>query len=259
MTFPNSILIIGGSSGIGLATGLLFAASNHPVILIARNAEKLQKAADQIKAAGSPHVETWSVDLHDQKAVDNLISQKLYNLPAAITIEYLVNSAGVFQPKPFVEHTREDYRLYASLTESQYFLTQAVVKHMLDRQIKGSIVNIGSMWARQAVKLTPSSAYSMAKSGLHVLTQHLAIELAEFGIRVNCVSPAGVRTDAFFAAVPVDQRESVGKLFDKFHPVQRMGEAGEIAKAVEFLLSEQSSWTTGSILDVDGGVMAGRN
>jgi NAD(P)-dependent dehydrogenase (short-subunit alcohol dehydrogenase family) len=259
MTLPNTVLIVGGSSGIGLETALLFAARNHPVFLVARNPEKLKKAADQVKAAGSPRVDTLSVDLQDQKAVENFISQTLNQLPANVNIEFLVNSAGVFHPKPFVDHTREDYRLYASLTENHFFITQAVVRHMLDRKIKGSIVNIGSMWARQAIKLTPSSAYSIAKGGLHVLTQHLAIELAEFGIRVNCVSPAGVRNDAFFGSVPLDQREAVGKLFDKFHPVQRMGESGEIAKAVEFLLSENSSWTTGAILDVDGGVMAGRN
>lgn len=259
MTFPNTALIVGGSSGIGLATGMLLAERRHPLILIGRQTEKLEAASKQLKKAGAPRVDTWAVDLQDAQAVDKLIQGKLDQLPSDVTLEYLVNSAGVFFPKAFIEHTRDDYRMYAALTESQFFITQAVVKHMIARQVKGSIVNIGSMWARQAIKLTPSSAYSIAKSGLHVLTQHLAMELAEYGIRVNCVSPAGVRTDAFFASVPEDQRKNVGELFDKFHPLGRMAEAKEIAKSVDFLLGNGSSWTTGVIFDVDGGVMSGRN
>jgi NAD(P)-dependent dehydrogenase (short-subunit alcohol dehydrogenase family) len=123
----------------------------------------------------------------------------------------------------------------------------------------GSIVNIGSMWARQAVQATASSAYSMAKAGLHALTQHLAMELASAGIRVNAVSPAVVNTPIFESFIPREQVASVLKSFDSFHPIGRIGSAEEVSEIVAMLLSGKTSWVTGAIWDVDGGVMAGRN
>ena len=100
-------------------------------------------------------------------------------------IQYLVNAAGYFSPKPFLEHGKEDYRRYHDLNEATFFITQAVAKNMKANG-GGSIVNIGSMWAKQAIKATPSSAYSMAKAGLHSFTQHLAMELAHSPTRVIC-------------------------------------------------------------------------
>ncbi len=123
----------------------------------------------------------------------------------------------------------------------------------------GSIVNIGSMWAKQAIKATPSSAYSMAKAGLHSFTQHLAMELAEFNIRVNAVSPAVVVTPIYGAFIEEDKIEETLQSFNAFHPIGRVGRPHEIAKTIHFLLSDETAWVTGAIWDIDGGVMAGRN
>lgn len=92
-------------------------------------------------------------------------------------ISLLVNAAGVFLPKPFIEHEVADYDLYMSLNRAMFFITRDVVRNMVAAKINGAIVNIGSMWAKQAIAATPSSAYSMAKAGLHALTKNLAIEL----------------------------------------------------------------------------------
>ena len=152
-----------------------------------------------------------------------------------------------------------DHDKYADLNKSTFFITQAVARNM-QRNGGGAIVNVGSMWARQAVKATPSSAYSMAKAGLHALTQHLAMELAEFGIRVNAVSPAVVVTPIYGAFIHPEQIEQVlTSGFAAFHPIGRVTRAHDVANHIAFLLSEESSWTTGAIHDVDGGVMAGRN
>ena len=111
-------------------------------------------------------------------------------------IKYLVNAAGYFKPTPFLEHRPTDYDLYLDLNRAFFFISQAVAKNMAAHG-GGSIVHIGSMWAQQAIKAMPSSAYSMAKAGLHALTQHMAMELAGHNIRVNAVSPAVVKTPIY--------------------------------------------------------------
>jgi NAD(P)-dependent dehydrogenase (short-subunit alcohol dehydrogenase family) len=123
----------------------------------------------------------------------------------------------------------------------------------------GSIVNIGSMWAKQAIKATPSSAYSMAKAGLHALTQHMAMELADYNIRVNAVSPAIVKTPIFETFVDRNELDATLASFDRFHPIGRIGNPEDVANTITFLLLDKAAWVTGVVWDVDGGVMAGRN
>lgn len=255
MTTPNSIaLILGGSTGIGLETARRLIESGDTVLIVGRDHEKLDAARANLKGPGS--VETLSVDLYDGTQVNALVAKVNTDTRH---ISKLVNSAGYFKPTSFLDHTRADYDKYLDLNRSIFFVTQAVAKNM-KRHGGGSIVNIGSMWAKQAIKATPSSAYSMAKAGLHSMTQHLAMELADHKIRVNAVSPAVVVTPIYGAFIEPSRIEETLQGFNGFHPIGRVGRPEDIASIITTLLSfEQSGWVTGAVWDVDGGVMAGRN
>jgi NAD(P)-dependent dehydrogenase (short-subunit alcohol dehydrogenase family) len=99
----------------------------------------------------------------------------------------------------------------------------------------------------------------MQKAGLHSLTQHLAMELAEFGIRANAVAPAVVLSTIYKSFIEEDKIEETLSGFNQFHPLGRIGTSTDIANAIEFLLSDKADWITGEILNIDGGVMAGRD
>ena len=250
----NLAVFVGGSSGIGLETAKRLSADGLDILITGRDKQKLINAASEIENMGSK-VEILVMDLYDQEQV----SQFIININEDLRrIKYLVNAAGYFKPISFLEHKGVDYDLQINLNKAFFFITQAVAQNM-KKNGGGTIVNIGSMWANQAIKATPSSAYSMQKAGLHSLTQHLAMELAEHNIRVNAGAPAVVITPIYKTFIDEDKIELTLQKFNDFHPIGRVGKASDVADAMEFLLGEKSSWITGEIINVDGGVMAGRN
>ncbi|MEM7535047.1 MAG: SDR family oxidoreductase [Chloroflexota bacterium] len=255
MSMETVALIVGGSAGMGFETAKRLLAQGNTVLILSSNADNLTQAKATLETEIGGIVETAQVDLYDAGQVESFIEQIQGE---SRHIKYLLNAAGFFKPVSFLEHSENDYDLQLDINKAFFFITQAVA-HNMKTNGGGSIVNIGSMWAHQAVKATPSSAYSMQKAGLHSLTQHLAMELAEYGIRANAVAPAVVLSTIYKSFIDVDQIEETLSGFDAFHPIGRIGRAADIANAIEFLFSDAAGWITGTVLDVDGGVMAGRN
>ncbi|MCI3221195.1 SDR family NAD(P)-dependent oxidoreductase [Streptomyces sp. NP-1717] len=246
-------VIIGGTSGMGLSIARHILDAGGSVVVTGRSDSTATKAVAEL---ASPQASGLAADLNDPEAVERLRAELARDHADA---RLLVNAAGVFAPKPFLEHTPEDYDRYQALNRAFFLITQTVAAGMVERGVKGSIVNVGSMWAHQAVAATPSSAYSMAKAGLHSLTQHVGMELAPYGIRANAVAPAVVRTPIYEEFIPKAEMDSALDGFNAFHPLGRIGTPDDIAATVVFLLSDQTDWVTGAVWDIDGGVMAGRN
>ena len=256
MTFKGKVaLITGGGTGIGREVARELVAAGANVVLNGRREDKLTEAASAIDPDGSA-VAVVAGDIGAASTGRRMVEVAEEKFGG---VDILVNNAGIFSPKPFLEHTEDDFDAYAHIIlRGSFFAAQAAAAAMVKRG-GGAIVNTGSMWATQAIGATPSSAYSAAKAGVHALTRNLAIELAPHNIRVNAVAPAVVETPVYETFMTPDQVKETLPTFNAFHPIGRNGQPKDVASLILFLASDEASWITGATVPIDGGVTAGHH
>jgi NAD(P)-dependent dehydrogenase (short-subunit alcohol dehydrogenase family) len=256
MEFENkTVVITGGATGIGRETARAFLESGANVVLNGRREMKLQEAIAELDPTGK-RVAYLAGDIGKPETARQLIRTAVQRFGG---VDILVNNAGIFKPTPFLDHTEEDFNAYVNIILGGTFHTSQTAIPEMQKRGGGSIVNTGSMWASQAIGMTPSSAYSAAKAGVHALTRNLAIELAADHIRVNAVAPAVVETPVYNTFLSEDEVKEVLPTFNNFHPLGRNGQPQDVTSAILFLAGSQADWITGVVLPVDGGVMAGQH
>ena len=248
------VLITGGGGGIGRAAARRFLDEGASGVLSGTRVAVLEAARDELDPSGE-RVEIVAGQITGREQAQALVARAVERFGG---VDVLVNSTGIFRPVPFLEQTEEHFEeALGSILRPTFWVSQAAVASMQERG-GGAIVNIGSMWAVDAISTTPTSAYSAAQAGRHVLTKNLAIELAAEGIRVNTVALAFVETPAYERFMTREQAQDVLDAVDAFHPLGRRGQPDDVAEAVLFLAGADAGWITGTTLPIDGGVLAGR-
>lgn len=255
MRFIDKVAVVtGGGSGIGKEVAKRFVAEGGSALINGRDEAKLAAAAAEIDPSGR-RAAIHAGDIADPRTGRDLADAAVRRFGH---LDVLFNNAGVFRPKPFLELDEPDFDWFLdTILKGKFFAAQAAARAMIGRG--GAIVQTGSMWALQAVGATPSAAYSAANAGVHALVRNLAIELAPHGIRINAVAPGVVETPVYGTFMSEEQVREVLPGFNAFHPLGRNGQPADVAEAILFLASQQASWITGTVLPVDGGVMAGRS
>ena len=243
MKFSGKVVIItGGSRGIGKATANLFAKEGASVVITAKNNTRLQSAAKELGVVGLVG------DIRRSNDVENVVKKTLDEFGK---IDILVNNAGIFPDvKPLHETSEEEWNeiIDTNLT-GQFRFTKAVIPHMMKNG--GCIVNVSSDAGLKSFENFEADSYSATKAALIHLTKTWAIEYAKYKIRVNCICPGIVETDM---TEPYLRTEADRAMAIAEHPIGRIGNPEDVAKAILYFASEDSSWITGAILPVDGGV-----
>ncbi len=239
----ETVLITGGSRGIGLATARLFAANGHPVAInYNRSNEAAFDAAREINAGGGMALAV-KADVSQPEEVAAMFANIQEQLGG---VDILVNNAAIARQSLFSDIAYDEWRsTFAVNVDGMFLCCKAALPHMLHHH-SGSIINISSMWGQ--VGASCEVLYSATKAAVIGLTKALAQEVGPSGIRVNCVAPGVIDTDMNAHLSPDDLRELAEST-----PLMRIGTPQEAARAIYFLASDNASFITGQVLCPNGG------
>lgn len=241
----QTVLVTGGANGIGRGIVEAFLKQGARVAAL-----DVQPTSDDLRGE---NLLTLQADVSQPEAAQAAVD-RCY--AAWGRLDVLVNNAGVYPNRPVVEMEVEEWRrVYAVNVDGPFLMSRAFARRAIDAGAPGCIINISSGAARSG--RIGAAHYCSSKAAVEMFTRVLAMELAPHNIRVNCVAPGLIRARPTPPASPVTQ-EYVNVLL-KTIPMGRQGTPAEIADVVVFLASEGARYMTGSIVNVDGGALAGRN
>lgn len=240
-------IVTGGGSGIGLAIAEKFVQNNIHTIIIGRDEKKLCATKQKLGEL----CEAITGDLSDLASIPKLVSNIIEKHGR---IDVLVNNAGINMKKEFTEVTDEEFqKIILTNVTAVFSLSREVVKCMLEKKIKGSIINISSMASQYGIPKV--IAYTASKSAIEGMTRAMAVDLSPKGIRVNCIAPGFIATDMSAKALNNDP-ERKNKVLSRT-PMGVLGEPSDIGDAAVFLASDAAKYITGVVLPVDGGNSVG--
>ncbi len=240
MSGQRTAIVTGASQGIGAGIVNAFVERGFNVVATSRN------MAQSTEVAASDRVALVDGDIGQPATAARVVETALARFRS---IDVLVNNAGIFFTKPFTDYTAEDFKAIISTNVGGFlYVTQLAIKQMLAQKTGGSIVTITAALARNPIRGVPAAVPMITKGGLETVTQHLAMEYAKDGIRVNAVAPGAVYTP-LHRNTPKDVMESLS-------PMGRPSTVKDIADAVMYLTD--AATVTGDILYVDGGADVGR-
>src|SRR6266550_766864 len=236
----QTAIVTGASQGIGAGVVKAFAERGFNVVANSR------RISESKEIAGSDKIALVEGDIGDPATAERVAATARSRFGR---VDVLVNNAGIFFLKPFTEYTREDFQsLISTNLEGFLYITQLAIKQMLAQKTGGSIVTITAALARNPIRGVTAAVSMITKGGLETITQHLAMEYARDGIRVNAVAPGVVYTPL--------HRDTPKNVMESLSPMARPSTVKEIVDAVMYLTN--AATVTGDILYVDGGAHFGR-
>jgi 3-oxoacyl-[acyl-carrier protein] reductase len=247
MTFLGRVaLVTGASQGIGRACALKLAQSGATLALAARSQEKLQELVQQIEAAGGKAA-AFPLDVGDEEQIKSAFKAVIAQFGK---IDILVNNAGITRDQLVMRMKRADWDsvLNTNLT-SAYLCTQQAISSML-KQRWGRIINVTSIFGQMGQ--AGQANYAASKAGLIGLTMAIAREVGSRNITCNSVAPGFIET-AMTSGLGEDFKQNAVKMI----PLGRVGSPDDVASAVAFLASDEASYITGHVLNVNGGMLMG--
>lgn len=252
MLFTNKVVLVTGASlGIGFATARAFAQAGAKIAMLSTDESRGTEAANNLRQDGHT-AEFYRADVSREQEVEETVR--------AITgtwgrVDVLVNNAGIYRQGDLTRTTLESWEEILSINLTGAFLCSKHVVPAMPRPEGGVIINVSSEAGLVGIK--GQVAYNVSKAGMIALSRSCAVDLAQHGIRVNCVCPGTTHTPLVQNAIAqADDPEAARRQLETARPLNRLGTADEIASAILYLASDGAAYATGAVLSIDGGYTA---